>query len=90
MYVASGRLIFKTFRALADELLQASNNKGYHITAIKVANLAYDKQWYAMREALKEFKNQLYHDTNCDYSIHEIVGKLEQKLKNKLDKVYIG
>ena len=43
-----------------------------------------------MREALKEFKNQLYHDTNCDYSIHEIVGKLEQKLKNKLDKVYIG
>lgn len=70
--------------------MDATIKKGYHFLAIKVANLAHDKQWYAMREALKEFKNQLYHDTNCDYGIHEIVGKLEQKLKNKLDKVYIG
>lgn len=89
MAIVTGRMIFKTFKTLSCELLVECRGRQYYDLAVDLSNQIYDKNWYACREIIKEIKRRMFCDSESNYGIHEVIGKLEQKLSNKLDRVYI-
>ena len=90
MEVVRGRFIFKSFKTLVSELIFYTRGKNYYDLVVDLSNQIYEKNYYASREILKEIKRRLFCDSESNYGIHETIGKLEQKLSNKLDRLYVG
>ena len=87
MDVVRGRFIFKSFKTLVSELIVNTRGKSYYDLVVDFSNQIYEKNYYASREFIKELKRRLFCDCESNYGIHETIGKLEQKLSNKLDKL---
>ena len=90
MEVVRGRLIFKSFKTLVSELIYYTRGKNYYSLIVDFSNQIYERNFYASREVLKEIKRRVFCDSETNYGLHETLGKLEQKLSNKLDRLYIG
>lgn len=90
MEVVRGRFIFTSFKKLVNDLIFYSRGKNYYDLIVDFSNQMYERNFYASREILKEIKRRVLCDSEVGYGIHETLGKLEQKLSNKLDRLYIG